>query len=429
MSSEPHTFPIGARRPGRARHGAPQAPAPDETAPRPAGPDAGAGSPNFPLPPAGPPAPQPAAPETQERHALPEVRPAVRLPEAASATAQFIVEQVEPRYEQMRRWSSTMPHQALLQRAARRKRMTIKIISESNQLFFLSGVVVGGTDGVITSLVSHQARRLSRSKAMTKRYLQASEVPTPRGKAISPTEFSRAVKTMKSLGKRVAVKPSSGRIGKGITADITRESDLRAAWAKAMAARSATSDSRYLIVVEEHTPGLDVRAYVVGSQVVGAVARIPLYVIGDGVTSVGRLADEEIARRRANDYLRPRQPEVDDAFLAPAGITRSTVPPMGELVMLTQIADTTRGGGLAVDVLDSLADELKDLAVDGLQAIPGLGAAGVDLLVPDLESPEGAVVLDVNPYANIAQFHYPSYGEPRKVNDAVMEEILERASR
>ncbi len=38
-------------------------------------------------------------------------------------------------------------------------------------------------------------------------------------------------------------------------------------------------------------------------------------------------------------------------------------------------------------------------------------------------------MLDVNPYANIAQFHYPSYGEPRKVNDAVMDEILEQASR
>ncbi|WP_258934620.1 hypothetical protein [Nesterenkonia pannonica] len=197
------------------------------------------------------------------------MRPAARLEESASVTARFIVEHVEPMYDELRQWSSTLPHQELLQRAARRKRMTIKIISEANQLFFLSGVVVGGMDGVITSLVSHQARRLSRSKAMTKKYLQTSEVPTPRGKAISPTEFSRAVKTMKSLGKRVAVKPSSGRVGKGITPDITRESQLRAAWAKAMAARSATSDSRYLIVVEEYAPGLDIRAYVVGSRVVG----------------------------------------------------------------------------------------------------------------------------------------------------------------
>ncbi|WP_300345348.1 hypothetical protein [Nesterenkonia sp.] len=356
-------------------------------------------------------------------------RPTAQLEEDASATERFIVDHVEPQYSALRLWSSTMPHDQLLQRAARRKRMTIKKITESNQLFFLSGVVVGGMDGVITSLVSHQARRVTRSKAMTKRYLNAADVPTPKGRAINPTEFSRAVKYMKALGKQVTVKPSSGRASKGITVNVTGEGELRAAWQEAMAARSATSDSRYLIVLEEYTPGLDVRAYVVGGQVVGAVARLPLYVIGDGVSSVGKLADEELARRRANEYLKPRLPEVTDAFLAPVGLTRDSVLPAGKLQLLTSIADTTRGGGIAVDVLDLLAEEVNDLAVDGLWAMPGLGAAAVDLLVPDLSSADGAVVLEVNPYANIMQFHYPSYGQPRKVNDAVMEEILNRASR
>lgn len=356
-------------------------------------------------------------------------RPQVQLSEDATATERFIVEHVEPQHQALRRWSSTLPHDQLLQRAARRKRITIKKITESNQLFFLSGVVVGGMDGVITSLVSHQARRISRSKAMTKRYLVAAEVPTPKGRAINPTEFSRAVKYMKSLGKQVTVKPSAGRSAKGITVNVTGEPQLRAAWQEAMAARSATSDSRYLIVMEEYTPGLDVRAFVVGDQVVGAVARLPLYVIGDGITSVGALADEELELRSSNEYLKPRLPEVTDAFLAPVGLTRVSVLPAGQLQFLTPIADTARGGGIAVDVLDLLGEEVKELAVDGLWAIPGLGAAAVDLLVPQLDSAEDAVVLEVNPYANLMQFHYPSYGEPRKVNDALLEEILERASR
>lgn len=196
-----------------------------------------------------------------------------------------------------------------------------------------------------------------------------------------------------------------------------------------MAARSATADSRYLIVVEEYTPGLDLRCYVVGNQVVGAVVRLPLYVIGDGVSTLGQLADAEIARRQRNEFLKPRQPEVSDAFLERVGLSRDWVPAEGELRSLTPIADTTRGGGIAVDVLDQLSDELRELAVDGLAAIPGLDAAAVDLLAPDLTSTEEAVVLEVNASANIMQFHYPAYGQPRKVNDAVMEEILERASR
>lgn len=370
---------------------------------------------------------QPAAAQGAAQPVPPRAK--VKLSKEASATERFIAEYVEPQYDQLRKWSSTLSHADLLQRAARRKRMTLKKITESNQLFFLSGVLVGGMDGIITSLVSHQARRVSRSKAMTKRYLNSAEIPTPKGKAINPTDFARAVKYMKSLGKEVTVKPSSGRAAKGITVNVTRESELRAAWQAAMAARSATSDSRYLIVLEEYAPGLDVRCYVVGGEVVGAVARLPLYIVGDGVTSVGALADAELARRKNSEYLKARQSEITDGFLSAVGLTRATVLPEGQLQPLTPIADTTRGGGIAVDVLDELSEELKELAVDGLWAIPGLGAAAVDLLVPDLSTAEGAVVLEVNPYANIMQFHYPSYGQPRKINDAVMEEILERASR
>lgn len=373
----------------------------------------------FPAPASAPPPPPPASSD----------RPAVALPENASATARFIVEHVEPAYGTLRRWSSTLEHDQLLQRAARRKRMTIKKISDSNQLFFLSGVVVGGMDGVITSLVSHQARRISRSKAMTKRYLSAGQVPTPKGKAINPTDFSRAAKYMRSVGGPVTVKPSAGRSAQGITVGITREAQLRAAWQAAMAARSVTSDSRYLVMIEEYVPGLDVRAYVVGTRVVSAVVRVPLYVVGDGVTSLGGLADRELARRASNEYLAPRLPEITDGFLAPMQLTRDTVPAFGTLQPLTPIADTGRGGGLCIDVTDQISDDLRELAVDGLWAIPGLGAAAVDLIAPSLDSAENAVVLGVNPYANIMQFHYPAYGEPRKVNDAVMEEVLERASR
>ena len=82
-----------------------------------------------------------------------------------------------------------------------------------------------------------------------------------------------------------------------------------------------------------------------------------------------------------------------------------------------------------MDITDQLSDDLQDLAVDGLWSIPGLNAAAVDLLVPSLDSAEDAVVLEVNPYANITEFHYPAYGESRRVADAIMEQILERASR
>ncbi|MBE1524877.1 hypothetical protein [Nesterenkonia lutea] len=356
-------------------------------------------------------------------------RPALELDAEPQALETFIAEQLEPAFDQLHRWQNIMDHEMLLHRAARRKKMTITKINDSNVLFFLAGMVVGGMDTVVTSLVSHQARRVSASKAMTKKYLQAAEVPTPRGRAINPTEFSRAVQHLKKSGGPVTVKPSAGRAGRGITTAVTTKEQLRQAWTSAMAARSATSSARYVIMVEEHRPGLDIRAYVVGETVVAAVARVPFYVIGDGLSTVGELAAAELERRRPNAYLSARQPRVTDAFLAPMGITMQTVPERGALQLLTPTADTARGGGLAVDVLELLSDELRDLAADGLLAVPGLGAGAVDMLAPDLGSAAEAVVLDVNPYANLMQFHYPAYGTARRVNDPIIDQLLHRASR
>lgn len=355
--------------------------------------------------------------------------PRVILDEHPTAAERFVAEHIEPRLGEFREWSTVNTHDALLQYAARRKKITVSSISDANRIFSLNGIVIGGMDTVVTSLVSHQARRVSRSKNLTKRYLDAAEVPTPKGRVLQPDQFSRAVKYMKSLSKPVVVKPSNGRAGKGITTNITREEQLRQAWAKAMSSRSATSDSRYLMIVEAYHPGLDIRAFVVGERVVGALARIPYYVIGDGQTPLGVLADEEKARRKHNSHLAPRTPRVTDEFLAPMGLTRETVVERGKVQFLTPIADAAGGGGLTVDVTDLLSDDLRDLAVDGLWSVPGLSAGGIDLLVPDLSSAKDAVVLEANAYTNIVPFHYPAYGEPRHVAMAIMDHLLDRASR
>ncbi|GAB3194012.1 ATP-binding protein [Nesterenkonia suensis] len=371
----------------------------------------------------------PAETTTSDGPASPPERTAPVLSASADAVERFIASHVEPQADQLRTWSRVSAHDQLLMAAAKRQKITVKKINDTNRLLFLSGVVIGGMDSVITSLVSHQARRVSRSKQMTKRYLMASEVPTPKGRAISPTEFSRAVKYMKAVSGPVVVKPSSGRAGQGISTGVRTEAGLRQAWQEAMASRAATSNVRYQMIVEEHHPGLDLRVYVVGEKVVGGIVRVPFYVVGDGVSTIGELAEAEIHRRRKNTYLRARQPQVTEEFLARMGLTTQDVPETGRIQKLTPIAETTRGGGVTVDVTDQLPDALKELAVDGLWAIPGLSAAAVDLLVPDLETDEGAVVLDVNPYANIVQFRYPAYGQPRMVHDAIMEQILHRASR
>ncbi|GAA3287598.1 hypothetical protein [Nesterenkonia halobia] len=376
-------------------------------------------------------APRPAEPADRSAPEEPESpgTPPGRAPDDGGALDSFLAEHVTPRRGLMNRWTAVSTHRELLQDAARRRGMTAERITDNHVVFSLSGIVVGGMDSAVTSLVSNHARRVARSKQLTRRYLETAGVPTPQGRGISPTQFSRAVKYLKTLGGPAAVKPSTGRTGRGVTADVRTEPELRHAWLQAMHARSATSGSQYQMVVEAHHPGLDLRCFVVGRRVAAAIVRVPLHVVGDGSSTVGELAAAEISRRRGCAALSSRQPQITEAFLEPVGLSPDTVIPAGETAQLTPIADLAAGGGIAVDVTDALSEDLTKLAADGLAAVPGLETAVVDLLAPRLDTGEDAVVLDINPYASIIPFRYPAYGTARPVDAEIMDLMLRRAAR
>lgn len=79
-----------------------------------------------------------------------------------------------------------------------------------------------------------------------------------------------------------------------------------------------------------------------------------------------------------------------------------------------------------VDVTDLLAEPVKELAVRAVRAIPGLGVAGVDLMVRSLDDTAGAVVLEANTSANISVHHRPAYGRAIDVGAAIVDAMLER---
>lgn len=362
---------------------------------------------------------------------LPPERPAVELGERVSPTDRFIAEHIEPRYSDLRDWGHKYSHIYLLYRAARRKKIRMKKITDSQRILFHSGVAIGGVEDGVTSLVSHQARRVCRSKALTMRYLKASGVPTPDGRVLHQSQYSTAVRYWERLGRRATVRPSRSGSGRGVTVGVRFEGDLREAWHKAVMnlpqpdAEGSSSDQQ--IVIEAVQSGLDLRAFVVGEAVVGAIVRVPFYVVGDGISSLGGLADAEAARRPTESHLAERTPQVTDELLSEVGLSRAFVPARGALHHLTPLADTEHGGALFVDVADQLPETLKQLAIDGLWAIPGLEAAAVDLRVPDLTSTEGALVGGVSPDASVTDFRYPDYGKYRQPQDALMEQVLRHA--
>lgn len=341
----------------------------------------------------------------------------------------FIAEHIEPRYDELNTWPDKHSHLYLLDRAAKQLKIHVKKLSKSHQVLLHSGVAVGGLEDGVTSLVSHQAHRVCRSRALLKRYLRASGVPTLRSKVLHPNQFQTAIRFWEHLGARVNVKPLDRPLDQRSTVGVGNQRQLRLAWELAARRRPSSPEIEQQILIEEFREGLDVRAFVVGEAVAGAIARIPFYILGDGVSTIRELAEAEVQRRPRRTYLSSRTPqEITEDLLSPMGLHKEQVLPRGAIQHLTPYADSAGGGALYVDVTELLGSQLRQLAIDGMWALPGLDAAAVDLLVPELWSAREAAVTNIVPEADLTDFRYVDYGSPRRVHADIMRQVLSTAS-
>ncbi|MDS2172442.1 hypothetical protein Q7C18_07025 [Nesterenkonia sp. CL21] len=312
--------------------------------------------------------------------------------------------------------------------AARRKKVTKHEVQHAFRTFTLNGDVIGGLNHRTHSLVSDQAKRACRSRPLAKQHLQAVEVPTPDGRGFRVRELDEALAHRAQLDGPVVIRPATGSAGVGVSWGVRTEEEFRAAWAYAGAARTNPLYRSLSLLVEEQATGIDVRAYVVGEKTVAAVARLPLFIVGDGRATVRRLVDDAVAARARNAHLAKHPPEVDDDALADLGLRASEVLPRGEHRDVSGTSNPLQGG-ITVDITAELREAHAELAVEAMWALPGLRAAGVDLLIPDLDGDDGAVVVDVADDADISLHRYPSHGSLSRPANAVVEQMMRRARR
>lgn len=312
-------------------------------------------------------------------------------------------------------------HLELIRQAAEERGLSLRKIGATTY-FYAGRRAVGGMTGWVPSLVSAEALAVTHSKDLSKQMLEAAGLPTPSGIAVGVDRLDDAVSHLEAARRPLVLKPSSGGKGRGITAGITTERDLRAAWE--LAEQAAGKDPT--LVLEEQADGVDVRVFVVGHRVAAAATRIHAHVVGDGRQTIAELIAEKQRWRDQHIILRKRPFTVDHALLAQFARTVDTVPGDGEVVVVNSLSNLHLGGE-NVDVTDLAHPDLMELAVDAVRAVPGLGVAGVDLLAPDIGSVDGAVVLELNVAANSRVHRCPAYGASRNPAAAIVEEMMATA--
>lgn len=353
-------------------------------------------------------------------------REAQRFQDPQSPVRRFVAAAAVKDWTTPREFDVAYSQPLLLTAAAKRRRLTTMKMPHSYRTFSADGTAVGGHSPLATSLVSDFAKRACRARPVMASCLESMSVPTPRSRAFSVDAAAQAWSWAAELYSGAVVKPATNRHAGGVSWGIDSEEDFHCAWEHARASRVKPLYASGEIVVEEHIPGLDVRAYVIGEEVVAALVRLPLFIQGDSRSTVRELAEGAVQARSGNPYFAETSPAVDDDALRELLLDPGEVLEGGEMRAVSGSSNPLRGG-ITVDITEQLSTVHRESAIDAVWAIPGLRSAGVDLLVPEVSGEAPGRVIDVTDDADIALHRCPSFGTGRRVAEDVVAQMIQRA--
>lgn len=266
------------------------------------------------------------------------------------------------------------------------------------------------------SITPLTARQQLRDKWESKKLLQESGVPVPRGLLVdaASTGMDDLSEIAETIGYPVTIKPVAGSKGQGVHTEISSWEELESVYA-----HLTESNVVDQLLIEQNVPGDDYRLLVLGDKVLAACKRVPANVEGDGSSSIDELITEKNKKRRRNPFLSTGliRPNYEmNATLRSQGYTLTSIPEKGAYVELRRIANASAGGDV-IDVTDSIPAELKQAAVDAVAAVSGIVIAGVDVLYQPAggsNSPKFSVI-EMNYRPHIGVNMYPTSGRGRDI--------------
>jgi D-alanine-D-alanine ligase-like ATP-grasp enzyme len=234
------------------------------------------------------------------------------------------------------------------------------------------------------------------------------------GKAIgSPRRnIDAAYRHARKIGFPVILKPNSGSQGVGVSLVHNKREFYKAV-------RSVFKHDR-IVLVQQPVCGADYRLVVLDKKVISAYERIPLNVVGDGKSTIGRLL--KIKQKHFVASSRDTQIKTDDPRIATKllhqGLSFRSVPTKGQKVYLLDNANLSTGGD-SVDVTEKVHPDFRKLAVK-LTRDMGLRLCGVDLMIDgDIsQKPSAFWVLEINSAPGLD--HYAKIG---KVQEQIVEDL------
>ncbi|MCF6252725.1 MAG: hypothetical protein L3J75_15880 [Methylococcaceae bacterium] len=299
--------------------------------------------------------------------------------------------------------------------------LTAKHLDISAQLESGSRVYIGSgkhsrlISGGYLSDTSVIGKQISGDKDRSAYFFTMQGLPCPQQKVA--TSSQQAVIAANKIGYPVVVKPRSGNKGRAVSVNLLTDQAV----IKAYELSKEEMGSR-TVVVETFIAGDDHRLLVIDYQLVGAVKRIPAYIIGDGVRTIEGLINYTNSSQR-RDGLKLFAIKVDaeiKRFLQDQNLTLDSIPQKYHYIQLRGAANQSLGG-TTVDVTDVIHPDNIAMAIEAAQ-VSMLNIAGVDFVTTDISKSwkqgYGGIV-EINAGPGVDLHMYPTEGKPRNISWAM----------
>lgn len=263
-------------------------------------------------------------------------------------------------------------------------------------------------------------------KFRVKEKLTEAGIPVIEGRAFSVISQKAAFRYGLSLGFPLVVKPRGGSYSRHVVTGVRSEQALAEAIARVI---RFSPD----FLVERDWSGIPVwRATVVDFEVAGCLKRLPPFVTGDGVHSVGELIqrkNQDPTRGLPEDeefvLFKIADTEAVDEYLASHGFTRSSIPAAGVAVQVHK-DPFIRLGAESEEMLRELHPR-NQMLFSRIARLFDARLVGIDVLAEDLREPwarQKFAVLELNSVPCIEVHHEPAKGEPSDAAGKLADMVL-----
>jgi cyanophycin synthetase len=342
---------------------------------------------------------------------------AIRIAEALANNTPYDLEEDLRALKRIHKREAFGPSTQSIINEAKKRNIPFKRLNNGSLILFGQGVHQKKIRASMTCGTSSMGVDLAGDKDETKNILKRAYIPVPTGEVIREEEELKDI--LEEMGYPVVIKPIDGNHGRGITTNIRNQEQAIAA----MHIAKTVSDD---VIVERFIEGYDYRFLVINYKLVAVAKRTPAMVMGDGVSSIGKLIEQTNSdpnRGEGHEKVMTKiiVDEVTETILAEKKLTLDSVLPMGQILLLKDTANISTGG-TSRDVTDLVHPDNVFMA-ERIARIMNLDICGIDIVAKDIDIPitnEIGGVVEVNACPGFRMHLNPAKGLARNVAEPVM---------